>query len=203
MTQTRLTLLECLRELRDRLEKRHEACIPAAEVARCAHADASRQAASGSLGSSSCSTTTAAGADAFQAMMQLESARKEASEANAVALAAEKRRDAAEAAVAELERVLHPKRVRTEATDQGEDGLTKAANDWDLADHWREATRVMNRRSIKPVSESMARALRTGKDGFLEHSRLWLIGAVAYWAWGSMALAVTIIVALIMKLDIP
>ena len=39
------------------------------------------------------------------------------------------------------------------------------------------------------------RLLRTGKDGYLEHSR-GLVGAVAYWACGSMALAVMIIAAL-------
>ena len=115
-------------------------------------------------------------------MMLLEAARQRATEANVLALAAEKACDAAaEAEVAALQRVLEPKRVRTEQAEQDDDGPSQSCDDWELADHRRETTRVTNRRSVKLVSESM-RMLRTGKDGFLQHPRLGLIGTVSYWA---------------------
>ena len=41
-----------------------------------------------------------------------------------------------------------------------------------------------------------------GHDGYLHHTRTGLVGAVAYWAAGSMALAVVMIVALIVHLKI-
>ena len=111
--------------------------------------------------------------------MRLEAARKRASEANALALAAEKARDVAELEVVELERVIDPKKPRAE---DDEAGASKGLDDWDLADHRREMTRVMNRRQIRLGASESARELRTGRDGYLEHSRLGLIGAVGYWA---------------------
>ena len=47
-----------------------------------------------------------------------------------------------------------------------------------------------------------APAPKTGKVRYLDHPRLKLIGNVAYWARGGMAHAVTMIVALTVKLGI-
>jgi hypothetical protein len=47
-------------------------------------------------------------------MMQLQQAKSRAEAANKLALEAEKERDAAEKAVEELKRQLHPKRARTD-----------------------------------------------------------------------------------------
>eukprot|EP00966_Prymnesium_polylepis_P055631 1286640-Prymnesium_polylepis.2 len=196
MSQSRTTLLDCLRELRGRLETRHANCIPAAEQAQ----QASRSAASSSsAGCGAGCDCTQAGVDRFQAMMRMESTRKRASEANVLALAAEKAREAAELEVAVLERLVDPKKPRA---DDEETGAHKALDDWDLADHRREMTRVMNRRKIRLGANESVRDLRTGKEGYLEHARLGLIGAVSYWAVGSMAVAVTILVALIVKLKL-
>jgi len=73
---------------------------------------------------------------------------------------------------------------------------------WDLGHHRREATRVQNLRNIEIGSVEAAPAPRTGKVGYLNHPRLGLIGCVAYWARGGMAHAVTMIVALTVKLGI-
>ena len=132
--------------------------------------------------------------------MRLEAARARAAAANEAALAAQKEHEAAEAEVEELKRVLDPKRPRTDTIE--EDGPTLELDGMDLADHRREARRVMNRRAIEIGSREHGRELRTGKDGYLHHARTGLIGAVAYWALGSTALAVTMIVALIVHLKV-
>ena len=54
----------------------------------------------------------------LQAMMKLEQAKAHAKTANKVALEAEKEKDAAEKAVEELKRQLHPKRARSQSIGQ-------------------------------------------------------------------------------------
>ena len=71
----------------------------------------------------------------------------------------------------------------------------------DLVNHRREATRIQNRRSIPLGSRGEVPTPQEGKAGPLEHSRLGLLGWIAYWSLGNTALAVKIIVALIRKLD--
>ena len=61
--------------------------------------------------------------------MRMESARKRACEANVLALAAQKEREAAELELAELERLVDPKKQRT---DDEEAATHKAVDDWDL-----------------------------------------------------------------------
>ena len=75
------------------------------------------------------------------------------------------------------------------------------ASDWSFADHRREMTRVMNRRAVEPVAAPARepREPRTGKYGYLHHPRLGLVGAVGYWAGGSLGLVVTMLVALIVR----
>ena len=74
---------------------------------------------------------------------------------------------------------------------------------WALPDHRREMTRVVNRRDIELGSRESAPMPRTGKQGYLHHTRLGLVGAVGYWAaGGSMAVVVTMMVALIVHFKI-
>ena len=156
------THLSATEKLITKLESEHASCAAAAEEAR------HMSCCSGSCGSSN-SAATAGSTDVFKAMMRLQAVRKCAEEANSISLTAEKARDAAQREVTELEHALDPKRLQTEDT---EDGLTKGLDDWDLADHRRESTRVMTRRNIQLGESESARALRTGKDGYLEHPRV-------------------------------
>ena len=107
--------------------------------------------------------------------------------------------------LAAFQRALDAKRRRIEepAFDEAAEP-EHVTSEWDLADHRREMSRVMNRRAIEPVAAPTRepREPRTGKDGYLHHRRLGLVGAVAYWAGGSLALVVTMLVALIVHLDI-
>jgi hypothetical protein len=64
-----------------------------------------------------------------------------------------------------------------------------------------EATRIQNRRSIPLGSHGEVPTPQEGKSGPLEHSRLGLVGWIAYWSLGNSALALKIIVGLIRKLD--
>jgi len=61
---------------------------------------------------------------------------------------------------------------------------------------------VQNLSKIELGSVEGTPAPRTGKVGYLDHPRLGLIGSVACWARGGMAHAVTMIVALTVKLGI-
>ena len=80
---------------------------------------------------------------------------------------------------------------------------SQSMGNWALPDHRREMTRVMNRRDIELGSRESAPMPRTGKQGYLHHTRLGLVGAVGYWAaGGSMAVVVTMMVALIVHFKI-
>ena len=70
-------------------------------------------------------------------------------------------------------------------------------DNWDLSVHHRETTRVQNRRNVQVGSLENQPKPRTGKDGFLCHARLGLVGWISYWCLGDSALAVIILVALI------
>ena len=91
--------------------------------------------------------------DVIQVMMRLSAARNRgkaaqdrAKAANNDALQAEKEKDVAQKEVQELERELQPKRARTHAVtvDEDEECEKKTWDDWDLADHRREATLIQN-----------------------------------------------------------
>jgi len=140
----------------------------------------------------------------MQAGARLERAREVAAKANAAALAAEKARDAAEAEVEALELALNPKRRCTDKAAVEEEESAVAIDDWDLADHRRESTCAMNRRAVELIEmpARQPREPRTGQHGYLHHTRHGLVGAVAYWAGGSLAIAVTMIVALIVHLKV-
>ncbi len=57
--------------------------------------------------------------------------------------------------------------------------LTEVDN-WDLRDHRREATHVQNCRNVELGSLHNQQKSRTGKDGFLRHTRLGLVGWISY-----------------------
>ena len=75
-------------------------------------------------------------------------------------------------------------------------------SDWDLADHRREEARVQNRRAVQMGSREDAPDPRTGLQGYLLHPRHGLVGGIAYWSRGVVAIAVTMIIRLIAKLDL-
>jgi hypothetical protein len=51
----------------------------------------------------------------------------------------------------------------------------------DLIDHRRERTRVQNRRNVQVGSRDNQQKPSTGKDGFLHHTCLGLVGWISYW----------------------
>ncbi len=73
---------------------------------------------------------------------------------------------------------------------------------WDLRDHRQQATRVQNCRNVQVGSHDNQQKPRTGKDGFLHHARLGLVGWIQYWCCGDAALTVVILVVLINTLGL-
>jgi hypothetical protein len=172
-----------------RLQDHHVDCAEA--VAKKATADAA-----------SAATVDPDAPNVLQAMMQLQQAKSRAEAANKLVLEAEKERDTAEKAVEELKRHLQPKRLRTD-DDTGDDHeVLSEVENWDLRDHRQQATRVQNRRNVQLGSRQNQVKPRAGTDGFLHHTRLGLVGWIAYWCLGDSALAVDIIVALIKTLGL-
>ena len=80
----------------------------------------------------------------------------------------------------------------------------KSSDDMTVADYRREATRIQKHRSIPLGSRAEVPTPQEGKAGPLDHSRLGLVGWIAYWShrFGNCALAVKIIVGLIRKLNL-
>ena len=78
-------------------------------------------------------------------------AQDEAKVANKVALQAEKDNDAAQKEVQDLQRVMEPKRPRTQSAtaDDDEECEKQSSDDMTVADYRREATRIQKRRSIQ------------------------------------------------------
>jgi hypothetical protein len=61
---------------------------------------------------------------------------------------------------------------------------------------------VHNRRNVQVGSRDNQQKPRTGKDGFLHHTRLGLVGWISYWCCGDTALTVVILVVLINTLGL-
>jgi|AntRauMFilla1563_2_1112583.scaffolds.fasta_scaffold18844_2 hypothetical protein len=98
-----------------------------------------------------------------------------------------KEKDAAEKEVQDLKHELGSKKARAEAsTIEANEGMPADVGDLDLADHHRHAIRWWNRSKVELGSLEEAPAPRTGKDGYLDHPRLGLMGCFAYWARGGM-----------------
>ncbi len=167
-----------MQELLKRLEDRHVDCAEA--VAKKAAADAV-----------SAATVNPDAPNVLQTMMKLEQANAHAKTANKVALETEKEKDAAEKAVEELKRQLQPKRGHTDDDAGDAHDLLAEFDNWDLRDHRREGIRVQKRRNVQVGSrDNQQKPPRTGKDGFLHHTRLGLVGWISYWCCGDAALAV-------------
>ncbi len=99
--------------------------------------------------------------------------------------------------------MMEPNRARTHAAtvDDAEECEKQSCDDWDLSDHRRETTRIQNLFSIPLDSRGEVPTPQEGESGPLEHSRLGLVGWIAYWSLGNSVLALKIIVGLIRKLD--
>ena len=171
----RRTLLACLQDVWQQLQASHgQNCIDAA------HALVRQQAAAAAAASRPSAPDENAMASmmhAVQIRTRLESATKRAAEANAAYLAAEKEKDAAQLAVQQLERELHAccKRARTAEQD---DEPTEAAAEWYLSTFRREENRVSTRRNIAITDWQHCIEIRRGKDNFLRHPRLGLLGCL-------------------------
>jgi hypothetical protein len=145
------TELACLQELLKRLQDRHVDCAEA--LTKEAAADAQSAAA--------VSEDTPS---VLEAMMLLQQVKKRAQAAQdrakaaqdqvkavkKVALEAEKDNDAAQKEVQELQRVMEPKRTRTNATtaNDHEECDEQSSGDMDIADYRRETARIQKRRSV-------------------------------------------------------
>ncbi len=111
-----------------------------------------------------------------------------------VALEVEKDNDAAQNEVQELQRVMEPKRARTNATTDNdhEECDDQSSDDMDIADYRRETARIQKRCSVALGSREDVPTPQKGQTGPMEHSRLGLVGWIAYWSLGNCALAVKI-----------
>ena len=94
---------------------------------------------------------------------------------------------------------MHLQGKRSHTHDDTGDGhdMHAEVDEWDLRDFHREIIRVQNRRNVALGSRDNQPTPHTGKDGFLYHVRLGLVGWISYWCFGDSALAVIILVALI------
>ena len=61
---------------------------------------------------------------------------------------------------------------------------------------------MQNRHNVQVGSRDNQQKPRTGKDGFLNHNRLGLVGWISYWCCGDAALAVVMLVVLINTLGL-
>ena len=123
-----------------------------------------------------------------------------AAEANKASLEAEKERDELHNQIEQIEEQMYPKRAHThDAAGDAHEMLAEVEN-WNLRDHRQQATRVQNRRNVQVGSRQNQAKPRTGT--VLHHTRLGLVGWIAYWCLGDSALAVDIIVALIKTLGL-
>ena len=155
-----------------------------------------------SASGSAAGTSSHGDPNVLEAMMRMSALTARAEGINKASLELEQQKDTLAKEIEEMRRVMDPKRARTEAPEEETDGPVESTGEWQLPDHRREMTRVMNRRDVEIGSRESAPAPRTGKQGYLHHTRLGLVGAVGYWAGGSVAIAVTMVVALIVHLKI-
>ena len=90
------------------------------------------------------------------------------------------------------QQLLQAKRARTHATtaNNHEECDKQSSDDWDLTGYRREATLIQKRSSVALGSREDVPTPQKGIAGPLEHSRLGLVGWIAYWSLGNCALAV-------------
>jgi hypothetical protein len=199
------TELACFQELLKRLQDRHVDCAEALTKKAATDAQAPAAVSEGTPSVLEAMTlfqqvkkrAQAAQDRAKAALDQVKATKK-------VALEAEKDNDAPQKEVQELQRVMEPKRARTNATtaNDHEECDEQSSGDMDIADYRRETARIQKRRSVALGSREDVPTPQKGQPDPLEHPRLGLVGWIAYWSLGNCALAVKIIVGLIRNLNL-
>jgi hypothetical protein len=172
------TLRDCLRELGRVIQRDHgPTCIAAAQELQAAEKDAADASTKRSHDEG------AASLNANQVLMlhiRLKIIQARAAQANKAALEAEKEKDELHTHLEEIEEQLQPKRARSDADAGDAHEICAEVDNWDLRDHRREGTRVQNRRNVQVGSRDNQQKPRPGKDGFLHHARLGLVGWISY-----------------------
>ena len=193
MSSTRPTLQDCLRELGRLIQQDHgPTCVAAAQKLQAAEKDAA------DASTKRPPDEGAASINANEVLMlhsRLKIIQARAAQANKTALEAEKARDELHNQIQQIEEQLQPKRARTDDDAGDAHEILAEVDNWDLRDHRQQATRVQNRRDVQVGSRDNQQKPRTGKGGFLHHTRLGLVGWISYWCCGDAALAVVILVA--------
>ncbi len=191
----RPTNVDCFRELGRVIQRDHDpTCIAAAQELQ------SVEKAAADVSTKRPADEAAASLNANNVLMlhrRLKMIQKRAVEPNKTTLEVEKERDEIHNQIEQIEEHLHPKRTRTDDDAGDAHEMLAEVQNWDLRDHRQQTTRVKNRRNVQVRSRDNQQKPRTGKDGFLHHTRLGLIGWIQYWCCGDAALAVVILVALI------
>jgi hypothetical protein len=188
MSSKRPTSGDCLRELGRVIHQDYDpTCVTAAQKLQAAKKDAA------DASTKRPADEGTASLNANEVLMlhnRLKIIQERAAQANKDALETEKERDEIHNQIEQIEEQLHPKRARTH--DDAGDAHEKLAevDNWDLRVHHREATRVQTRRNVQLGSLHNQQKPRTGKDGFLHHTRLGLVGWISYWCFGDSALTV-------------
>ena len=192
------TMRDCLRALLARIQQDHGSdCVAAVQAWQAASSAAESTKRPVDEGAASRNAN-----DVLMLRAQLNSLGERAVIANKVALEAEKARDELHNQIEQIEQRLHPKRPRTDDDAGDAHEVLAEVENWDLRDHRQQATRVQNRRNVQLGSRENVQKPRTGKDGFLHHTGLGLIGWIQYWCCGDAALAVVVLVALINELGL-
>jgi hypothetical protein len=122
---------------------------------------------------------------------------------NKLVLKAEKERDKFHKELEYIEMQLHWDKRELTHDDTGDDhDMDTEDDEWDLRDFNRETTRVQNRRNMTLGSLHDQPKPRIGKDGFLLHTHLGIVGWISYWCNGDSVVVVDVVVALINMLDL-
>ncbi len=121
-----------------------------------------------------------------------------------VALKTEKDNDAAQKEVQDLQRVMEPKRARTNATTvNAHEGCDEQSSvDMDITDYRRETPHIQKRHSVAFDSREDVPTPQKGQTDPMDHPRLGLVGWIVYWCLGNCSLTVKIIVGLIRNLNL-
>ncbi len=117
-----------------------------------------------------------------------------AAQANKAALEAEKTRDEFHNQIQQIEEQLQPKRARTDDDAGDAHEMLAEVDNWDLRDNRQQATHMQTRHNVQvgSLTENQSKT-HTDKDGFLNHTRLVLVGWISYWCVGDSVLVVDIL----------
>ena len=101
---------------------------------------------------------------------------------NNVVLHEEKENDVVQKEVQELQRVMEPKRDRTNATtvNDHEECDEQSSDDMDITDYRRETVHIQKRRSVALGSREKVPTPQKGQSDPLEHFHLSLVGWIVY-----------------------